>query len=243
MNTIEVCLTPELLHLHDVTHKTVVVVDILRATSSMVTAFAYGVEKIMPVAQIEDCLALQHAGYLIAGERNGEKVAGFDFGNSPLAYQQASIQGKWLAMTTTNGTLTIEKCKAARQLLIGSFLNLKAVADFLTQQAANVLIVCAGWKGHINLEDTLFAGALAEYLSSHYHPKNDAALAAHILYRSAQDDPLHFLSQSSHVQRLQRLNSQWDVEFCLRRDLYDVVPQLQNEHLVVLTTSYPTRSH
>ena len=233
MKTFEVCLSPALLHLHNVTDKVVVVVDILRATSSMVTAFAYGVAKVRPVAHIQECLALRPHGYLIAGERDGKKVVGFDFGNSPFDYQQDSIRGHLLAITTTNGTLAIEASKTARKLVIGSFLNIDAVATFLIQQENDVLVVCAGWKGHVNLEDSLFAGVLLNRLVPYFRANNDAALATKALFCQAQPDFMLFLSQSSHVQRLAKLNTQRDVEFCLCMDKYPVVPQLQEGHLIV----------
>ena len=208
------------------------VVDILRATSSMVTALAHGARQIRPVAQVEACLALQPQGYLIGGERDGQKVAGFDFGNSPLEYQQSDWQGQSLAMTTTNGTLAIERSKTASQLIIGAFLNLTAVADYLRQQSEDVLVVCAGWKGHFNLEDTLFAGALAEHLSGHCTLSGDAALMAHHLYQCAQPDLSSFLATSSHGQRLQSLGAQSDIDYCLKVDQYAVVPRLEGGHLV-----------
>ena len=233
MKAIDVCLTPALLHLHDVTDKTVVVVDILRATSSMVTAFAYGVHRIKPVAHPDECQMLRPQGYLTAGERDGIKIPGFDFGNSPLDYQRDNLRGKSLAMTTTNGTLTIEKSKTAPVLIIGAFLNLRAVADFLVEQEADILVVCAGWKGHVNLEDSLFAGALGHCLAKYVRAGNDAALMVNALYREAQSDLRTFLSQSSHVQRLAKLNTQRDVAFCLDTDKYSVVPQLQDDHLIL----------
>lgn len=231
--TIGVCLSPALLHLHDVTDKTVVVVDILRATSSMVTAFAYGVQKIMPVSEVEECQTLQSLGYLTAGERNGVKVASFNFGNSPFEYQRDDIRGNSLAMTTTNGTQAIEKAKAARRLVIGSFLNLSATANCLEREKDDVLVVCAGWKGHVNLEDTLFAGALVDRLSSHFQAADDATLAAVVLYQAAQPDLAAFLSRSSHAQRLVRLKGQRDIDYCLQIDQYDVVPQLHEKYLIV----------
>ena len=232
LKTLEVCFTQELVHLHAVVDKIVVVVDILRATSSMTTAFAHGVRCILPVANVEECLALQRKGYLVGGERDGQKVAGFDFGNSPFDYQQDRLRGQSVAMTTTNGTLTIERCKKAHQLIVGSFLNLTAVADYLGQQHEDVLIVCAGWKGHFNLEDTLFAGALAKQLSEIFSASGDATLGAQLLYRCAQPDLASFLAQSSHVQRLQKLGAQEDVDYCLQFDHYKVVPRLKSGHLM-----------
>ena len=234
MKTIDVCLTPELLSQHDLSHQTVVIVDILRATSSMVTAFAHGVERIRPVAHPEACRGWREQGYLIAGERDGRKIADFDLGNSPFEYQSDKVLGQSLAMTTTNGTLAIAKARKARQLIIGSFLNMTAVVDFLKVQDIPVVVVCAGWKGHINLEDTLFAGALADRLQDHFQMGSDAALMARVAYQAAQPDLPGFLSQSSHVRRLQQLGRQEDIMFCLRQSLYEVIPVLKDDCLVAL---------
>ncbi len=234
VKTIDVCLTPELLPQHDLSDQTVVIVDILRATSSMVTAFAHGVERIRPVAHPEECRTWRTQGYLIAGERDGKKIADFDLGNSPLEYQPDRMQGQSLAMTTTNGTLAIEMAKGARQLITASFLNLRAVVNFLTAQETSVVVVCAGWKGHVNLEDTLFAGALVDQLRSHFQAGSDAALMASVAYQAAQHDLLGFLSQSSHVRRLQQLGRQEDIAFCLRESLYEVIPVLKADCLVAV---------
>ena len=233
VKTIDVCLTPALLSQHDVREKVVVVVDILRATSTMVTAFAHGMAAIRPVAQVEECRALQHQGYLTAGERDGIKIEDFDFGNSPFDYQQDALRGKSLAMTTTNGTVAIEQAKGARELIIGAFLNIRAVRDHIRQQEHDVLVVCAGWKGHVNLEDTLFAGALLTDVSPEWQAGSDAALLAKTLYTQAQTDCLGFLAQSAHVQRLGKMGLQRDIEFCLGRNVYPVVPRLRGEQLVV----------
>ena len=221
------------MHLYDVTDQVVVVVDIFRATSSIVTAFAHGVAYIKPVAHVQDCQTLQRQGYLAAGERDGVKVHGFDFGNSPFDYQQDIARGKSVALTTTNGTLAIKKAKAARKLIIGSFLNLGAVADLLMGQENDVLVVCAGWKEHINLEDSLFAGALLSRLRSHVRSDSDATLVVEALFHRAQPDLMAFLARSSHAQRLATLDNQRDVAFCLRQDQYRVVPELKGDHLVV----------
>ncbi|MEQ9593777.1 MAG: 2-phosphosulfolactate phosphatase [Cyclobacteriaceae bacterium] len=234
MKTIDVCLSPELIHLYDVTDKTVVVVDILRATSCMVTAFAHGVDSIIPIADAEECERMKLKGYVISGERNGKKIPGFDKGNSPFEYMDNQIKGLQIAFTTTNGTLAIEKSKRARQIIIGSFLNLSVVTRYLLMGDNNILIVCAGWKGKVNLEDSLFAGALVDNLRKHIEPDCDAPLVAQQLYLSAKSDMLQFLSTSSHVKRLNRLNIHKDIEFCLTPDQYHVIPHLKGDRLVLL---------
>jgi 2-phosphosulfolactate phosphatase len=231
---IDVCLSPELLHLHPVEDKVVVIVDILRATSCMTTAFAHGVESIIPVAELEECRILQSQGYIAAAERDGQKAEGFDIGNSPFSYMDKKLRGKSIAVTTTNGTMAISKSKSAINVIIGSFLNISAVVRYLKSQPNDVLILCAGWKGKFNLEDTLFAGALIDALKDHYISACDAPLAAQSLYNAAKEDMLSFLANSSHVKRLQKLNIEKDIEFCLTPDQYDVIPILEGDRLVKL---------
>lgn len=232
MRTIDVCLSPDMMHLYKVQDHTVVVVDILRATSCMTTAFAFGVKQIAPFAALEDCLAMKEKGYFTAGERDGKKVDGFDFGNSPFEYQHAGMKGRSIAFTTTNGTQAIAKSLGAREIIIGAFLNLSAVVNHLHKFNHNILIVCAGWKGKVNLEDTLFAGALTEKMKDSADAACDAPLAAQHLYNLAKADMVSFLKTSSHVKRLAKLNIHKDIAFCLTPDQYNVVPHLQNNVLV-----------
>jgi 2-phosphosulfolactate phosphatase len=228
MKTIDVCLSPDLMHLYEVRDKTVVVVDILRATSCMTTAFAFGIKSITPFAKLEDCLSMREKGYFTAGERDGKKVEGFDLGNSPFEYMEEKLRDKRIAFTTTNGTQAIAKSEGAKEIVIGSFLNLSAVTEYLSKRDNNILVVCAGWKGKVNLEDTLFAGALVDMLRDNTEPDCDAPLVAQRLYRQAKDDLFEFLKDSSHVKRLAKLNIYKDIRFCLTPDQYSVVPVLRN---------------
>lgn len=235
MRTVDVCLTPDLMHLYDVKGQAVVVVDILRATSCMTTALACGVDAIAPFAQLQDCLAMKAQGYFTAGERDGKKVDGFDLGNSPFEYQDPKLKGQRVAFTTTNGTQAIAKSLGATEIIIGSFLNISAVAEHLNTLPNNILIVCAGWKGKFNLEDTLFAGALIEKLGAVVKPACDSPLAAQQLYHGAKNNLLGFLQNSSHVQRLAKLNITKDIEFCLTHDVYETVPVLRENLLRALS--------
>ncbi len=232
MKKIDVCLTPELLHLHDIENSIVVVVDIFRATSCMTTAFANGVEAIIPVATLDECVSYQRQGYLAAAERDGKTPEGFDFDNSPFSYMVEKVHGSTICVTTTNGTLAITKSKSAVKVMIGSFLNLGALATYLRDQQYDVLILCAGWKGKPNLEDTLFAGALVERLNDEFMVEEDAALMAQRLYALGKDDLLACVASSSHVKRLQRLGIQKDIAYCMQHDLYDVLPVLRGNSLV-----------
>lgn len=233
MKTIDVCLSPDLMHLYPVHDRVVVVVDILRATSCMVTALAHGVQSIRPFADLEACRAMKAHGYFTAGERNGEKVEGFDFGNSPFEYMIEKLKGQKIAFTTTNGTQAIAKSQGAKEIIIGSFLNLTAVTEYLKRGNESVLVVCAAWKGKVNLEDTLFAGALVENLKDHIEPDCDAPLAAQRLYNLAKKDMVDFLKDSSHVKRLNRLHVHKDIAFCATPDQYHVVPRLVDDELIL----------
>lgn len=221
------------MHLYTVADRSVVVVDIFRATSCMVAALANGVAGISPFASLDECLAMKAKGYETSGERDGKKVEGFDHGNSPFEYMVDAMRGKRLAFTTTNGTQAIAKSLGAQEIIIGAFLNLNAVARHLKARGNNVLIVCSGWKGKFNLEDTLFAGALVDLLEGDYAPECDAPIAAKHLYLAGRNDMKTFLSNASHVKRLAKLNVIKDIEFCLTPDVYNVVPILRDGVLTI----------
>ena len=233
MRTIEVCLTPELIHQHDLTGKIVIVVDIFRATSCIVTGLASGVKAIRPVSEIEETMALGQQGYIMAGERGGKKVDGFDMGNSPFEYQDESLKQKKVAISTTNGSQAILKSQGASQILIGAFLNLEALTEHVLQLPQSVVVHCAGWKGTPNLEDTLFAGALIDESMEELTPIGDSALVAHQLYISAHENLLGLALDSGHAKRLKDFGIEEDLEFCMEESKYEVVPKLVGEELVV----------
>jgi 2-phosphosulfolactate phosphatase len=233
MRRIEVCLSPELIHLYDLKDKIVVVVDIFRATSTMITGLANQVKSITPVADLETCRNFRNQGYIIAGERDGLPAEGFELGNSPLSYLSNAYAGKKIAITTTNGTLAIERSKnGSAEILIGAFLNLQATANYLSTQEYDVIIHCAGWKGRFNLEDSLFAGALVEALSKTHTYECDSALAMTSLYQAAKADLFSFINQASHAKRLQNHHMEADIDFCLTLDKFDIVGKLVDKQLV-----------
>jgi len=223
MRSIEVCFSPELIHLHEVTGKLVVVVDIFRATSTMVASLAHGVTEILTFADLEACRAMQSQGYLIAAERDGLTASGFELGNSPLAYTDGAYAGRKLAMTTTNGTLAIEKSKGAAEILIGAFPNLQATVTYIQSRDLDVLIHCAGWKGKFNLEDSLYAGALVQALGESHANREDGAIAMESLFTQVGGNLASYLSQAAHAKRLQNHGIEGDIDFCLSLNLYDQV--------------------
>jgi 2-phosphosulfolactate phosphatase len=234
MKQIDVCLSPELIKLYNLENSIVVVVDIFRATSCMVTAFAHDVKSMIPVAKIEECAQYQAKGYLAAAERDALKVEGFDLDNSPFSYMNPSLVGKTIAMTTTNGTLAITKSIGAVKVIVGAFLNLEAVANFVATQPYDVLVHCAGWKGKPNLEDTLFAGALVDRLKNDFLISEDSAMMAQALFNLNKDNLEVAVAGSSHVKRLQSHGIQKDISFCLEPNKYNVVPVLVGNELVKL---------
>lgn len=232
MPGIDVCFSPELLHLYNLKGKAVVAVDVLRATSTMVTAFANGATHIFPVMQLNECLEYAGQGCLTAAEREGIKADGFDLGNSPFSYTPEIVKGKAIAITTTNGTRAIRLSERADEVIVGAFLNLDAVVQHLKRLNLDVLVVCAGWKGNFNLEDTLFAGAVVERVMDSFSSENDAALASLYLYQTAKADILGFLRKSSHVRRLEHLEIHKDIEFCLQHDVFNVLPVWKQDRLI-----------
>lgn len=231
---IEVCYTPQAYHLFHNPDSIVVVIDILRATSAITTAFYNGVSKMIPVATVEEAKSYKDKGIMVAAERNGEMVEGFDLGNSPFGYMSSKVKGKTIAITTTNGTQAIEAARKAQKIVIGSFLNLEVMIEFLRKEKKDVLLVCAGWKNKFNLEDTIYAGAIAHELVYKYDftTSCDSALASMHLYSLAKHDLYKFLENSSHRNRLAKLDLERDIKYCLTPNQCPVIPIMEGDYLV-----------
>lgn len=232
--SIDVCLSPNLIDLYDLEGKIVVVVDILRATSVMVTAMAHGAKEIIPVATLEEAKSYLEQGYLCAAERGGAPVDGFPLDNSPFNYMNDQIEGKPIVITTTNGTLAITKSINADQVLIGAFLNIEALTNYISTQDKDVIVHCAGWKGKTNMEDTLFAGALVELLANSHEFACDTAHLALNYYQSVKENLFETVKNSAHAKRLKKLSVIKDIEFCVTQSTYDIVPILSGKSLVAV---------
>jgi 2-phosphosulfolactate phosphatase len=235
---LEVCLTPALIPLYKVEDYIVVIIDVFRATTSICYGIENGAEAIIPVSQVEECSAYREMGhdYLLAAERDGEVVAGFDFGNSPFSYTKEKVAGKTIVLTTTNGTHALHLSRSAKKIVIGSFINLTAICNWLKQQNDNILLVCSGWKNNFNLEDTLFAGAVVEQLKNADFIVDDPAIAANDLYQLAKDNLDTYLKKTSHSERLKKLGIEADIAFCLTVDQATAIPVLDGDRLVKLKT-------
>lgn len=237
--TVHICLSPALYPIYHSNERIVVIVDILRATSAICTALQHGMKSVIPVATIDQANQFVGDDYIIAAERGGEIVNGFAYGNSPLAYiNNPQTFGKHLVLTTTNGTQAIETARLSQTLVIGSFCNISALTQWIVKRNQDVMILCAGWKNRINLEDTIFAGALLDSLLRQGFSMDidtDAGITALSLFRQSEADIKAFLKQSSHNQRLSRLNLDEDITYCLTRNTTPIVPILQQERLVIST--------
>lgn len=235
---IQVCLVSNLFKNYFLTENTiVVVVDLLRATSVISTAFHYGIKEIIPVSSLEEAKTfLDKENTIVAAERNAEALAGFDYGNSPFQYMNDDILNKTLVLTTTNGTKSINIAKDYK-VITASFINVDAVSKFLIESNRDILVLCSGWKGVFNLEDSIFAGHLIDNLLSfkEFNINCDSVLASLELNKNAKDDYFNFLSNSAHRKRLKHLGIEKDTKFCLNPNIKsDIIPMLKEGRLVRL---------
>src|SRR5690349_20336184 len=231
-------LSPALIHLYNVRECIVVVIDILRATSTIATALHNGAKEVIPVDSVEKCIRLgKELACITAGERDGKIAEGLQYGNSSFEYPREFIQGKILVLTTTNGTklLHMALAKGATEIITGSFLNFSAVCEHLVAMKRNVILACAGWKDKVNMEDTLFAGAVVSEIGQHFNINCDSSGIASNLYQLAKDDMYEFMKKNnaSHYHRLTNFGLEKDIRHCLTLDLANVLPYYENERLVV----------
>ena len=233
---ITTCFVSEWLEIPEKNDSIVVVIDLLRATSVISTAFHYGVKEIIPVQSLEETLIYKDKpNYIVAAERNARLIEGFDYGNSPFHYMNEYVKDKTLVLTTTNGTKAL-KMAEGQHTITASFINFDAVVNYLINENRDVILLCSGWKGLFNLEDTILSGKLASVLMNNGFQNNkDSTLAAIELFRLSDGNLFNFLSNSSHRKRLQSLNMEEDTKFCLNPTFKsDLVPILKDGRLVKL---------
>ena len=231
-------LSPALLHLYDVNNTIVVVIDVLRATSTIATALYNRAKEIIPVDSVQRCIQLgKELECVTAGERDGQVAPGLQYGNSSFEYPREFIEGKTLVLTTTNGTklLHMALAKGATEIITGAFLNLSAVCDHLIQEKKNVILACAGWKDRVNMEDSIFAGAVVSMVEQHFSINCDSSRIAETLYKKARTDIYEFMkkNEASHYLRLTNFGLERDIRHCLTPDLANVLPEYENGKLLV----------
>jgi len=232
--TLEVCLSPALFDYYKNEDAIVVVVDILRATSSICNAFANGVDTIIPVENSDTARQMKEKGYTVAAERNGYKLDFADFGNSPFNFSKENVEGKSIVYSTTNGTRTIHLAASCFQVVIGSFINNKALSNYLIAQQKPVIILCAGWKNKFNIEDSVYAGCLAESLldSGLYSSNCDSAIATLDMWKHWKNNLRELIDKCAQRYRLQEKGLDDCIDFCLKLDQTDAVPIFKNDVII-----------
>jgi 2-phosphosulfolactate phosphatase len=231
---LETCFSPALFEVECHTDSIIVIIDILRASSAICTAFANGAASIIPVAEVDEAKKYKSRGYLVAAERDGFVLDFADFGNSPFNFTKEKVTGKTIVYSTTNGTGIIKLASQAYMIVIGSFLNLGALTGWLIKQDKNVLLLCAGWKNRFNIEDTLCAGAIAEKLmkSNFYVTICDSTHASIDLWSLACKDLPGYIEKAAQRTRLRDKKLDDCIGFCLTPDFTDKIPVIKNGVLV-----------
>lgn len=233
MRKLEVAFSPALLDHYDFADSLVVVIDVFRATTTICTALNHGAEFIVPVVSIEECMSYREKGFLVAAERDGLPIPDFDFDNSPRKFTSEKVQGKKIALTTTNGTYTIHKAKNCHQIIIASFLNLDSVCRYIKSQDKNVLIACSGTRNKFKLEDTICAGAIVEQIKSDFSYVCESSIGALRLFELAKQDMIAFVYQSSHADNYIKNNLQEDIKYSLQMNIFDNVPIFDNNKITL----------
>ena len=230
-------LSPALLHLYDVSSSIVVIIDVLRATSTIATVLHNGAKNIIPVDSVAECIRIgKQIEGITAGERDGQIAEGLIHGNSPFEYPREFIGGKTLVLTTTNGTKLLHMAleKGAKGIITGSFPNLSAVCDYLVAKKKPVILGCAAWKDRVNIEDTLFAGAVISRIKEHFEINCDSSQMAETMYNDAKDDLFEFMKNknASHYHRLSKFGLEKDIRYCLEPDGANVLCMYEGGKLV-----------
>lgn len=218
------CFSPALLDLYDVDKSVVVIIDVLRATSTIATALHNGAKAIIPVETVAECIRLgKQIDSITAGERDGQIAEGLAYGNSPFEYPAEFIKGKTLVLTTTNGTRLLHMALSAnaKAIITGSFPNLSAVCDYLLAQNQNVILGCAAWKNRVNIEDSLFAGAVISRIGNNFDINCDSSQIALSMYNEAKPNLFEYMrsKNASHYRRLSGFGLEKDIRYCLSEDV------------------------
>jgi 2-phosphosulfolactate phosphatase len=230
-------LSPALLDLYPVEKSIVVIIDVLRATSTIAAALYNGAKAIIPVDSVAECIRIgKQTDSITAGERDGQIAEGLNHGNSPFEYPKEFISEKTLVLTTTNGTKLLHMALAAnaKGIITGSFPNLSAVCGFLTAQNQHVVLGCAAWKNKVNIEDTLFAGAVIDRIGKHFSINCDSCQMAATMYNDAKEDLFEFMKtkNASHYNRLSGFGLEKDIRYCLTPDVANVLVAYEDGKLI-----------
>lgn len=231
---IDLVLAPALTDEQALRDRSVVVIDVLRASTSIITALGNGAKEVIPVASVET--AVRIAGNLagdvtlLGGERHGKLIEGFHLGNSPAEYTAERVRGKTIVFSSTNGSQALVKARYAQELLVCGFVNISAMRDHLLTRDRDLVLVCAGRDGGFSLEDTVCAGMLIDLLLHDHrddHALTDAARAAEVLYRALGKNVLRLVKSTDHGRYLEEIGFGDDLRLCADVDVLPVIAQLE----------------
>jgi len=234
LKTLDVFFSSQSFHEEELRNKVVVVIDVLRASSTIITALMNQAKGIIPVEDMGEASRISQSvdsdNLLLCGEKDGIKIEGYDLGNSPFEYSSEVVKNKTLILNTTNGTKAIKKAVGSAELYIGSFLNLSTVVQTLHEVENDVVLICAGWRRRMAIEDLLFAGNIIHKLGNGYlHGESrDGAKVAYGLYDKFMDNIPEVIHSSNHAVRLKDLTDEKDVDYCSQTDICDILPVLND---------------
>lgn len=216
--------------------KSVLVIDMLRATSVIITAINNGCKSVIPVLTVEDAKELvseKREKYILGGERKAVKIDGFDCANSPLEYIKEVVEGKNVIITTTNGTRAVKGSEAAKNILLGAMINAKAAAKRLIELGDDIVIVDAGTNGEFSIDDFICSGYIISCILELY-PKidlSDIATTAEHIYENHKDIN-SFIKYARHYNVIKSLGLEADLAYCCQKDIIDIVPQYKNGRIL-----------
>jgi 2-phosphosulfolactate phosphatase len=213
--------------------KTVVMIDVLRASTTITTALRNGAKEVIPVSTVESAVKLSGNLFgdviLLGGERNGKMIEGFHLGNSPAEYTEERVKGKSIIFSSTNGSQAMVRARYAHDMLVAGFVNLSAVADFLRGAGRDVFIVCAGTNGMFSMEDAVCAGGIVQKLSEDSRLRldlSDGAQAALTLHKAFGKGIPRMVRSTEHGRYLAEIGFEADLAACAAVDSVPVLPHL-----------------
>lgn len=227
---ISVYALPDNIQEKELKERIAVIIDVLRAASTIITALYNGCKEIVPTAEIEEAIMLaknyERETFLLGGERNAQKIDGFDLSNSPYEYTREVVEGQTIIMTTTNGTQAIRKVSDAKEVIVAGFLNAGAVSRYIQSCSDDVTFVCAGTDNKFSMDDILAAGAMLDILDgmNTQMEMDDLALVSLHLYRSYKNDLKKALKGACHYKNLVEAGFEKDVDYCIKIDQFSIIP-------------------
>jgi len=234
LKTLDVFFSSQTFHEEELRKKVVVVIDVLRASSTIITALMNKAKGIIPVEDMGEASRISQSvdsdNLLLCGEKDGIKIQGYDLGNSPFEYSPEVVENKTLIFNTTNGTKAIKKAVGSADLYIGTFLNLSTIVNTLSKEEKDIVLICAGWRGRMAIEDLLFAGNIVYNLSKGelIEDARDGAKVAFGLYDKFRDNIAEVVHSSNHAMRLKEINGNEDIDYCAQTDICNVLPVLND---------------